>query len=98
MTYNDYPFEEIEPSVKEHLRNGCAVFQKFTCEHCGQRLTIPESGVLYKQASCDKCNQVTQIKACNYMLIKSLSGTPIDVARKEVQDTIDPMVKGRGIR
>lgn len=73
MSDVDYPFEECAKSAQELMRRGWTIHQKFTCEKCGQRLTIEEPNVFYTKGSCDKCGHVTDIKAkgCNYAAIWS---------------------------
>jgi hypothetical protein len=58
------------------MNDGWTVYQKFTCENCGQRLTIHEPNVFYAAGTCDKCNHVTDIakNGCNYLL----SSTPVE--------------------
>jgi len=67
---NDYPFYEIAVAVKEYAEKGFSCYQKFTCSACGQRLTMEEPNVLYKEGHCDKCGHITNIEkqGCNYML------------------------------
>ncbi len=71
IKYNDYPLEEIGEAVEGHLAAGHDVYQKFSCEECGNRLTMEESGIFYEQGKCDKCGHVTDLTktGCNYMVI-----------------------------
>lgn len=81
---NDYPLEEIVKAAAEIIKTGdFMVLQKFSCEHCGQRLTISEPNKIYTEGTCDKCGKVTDIRkhGCNYVL---LSDNPVmrDVVRR----------------
>lgn len=69
-TYTDYPFWEVAAKAKELTEQGIKVYQKFSCEHCGQRLGIDEPGVFHKTGTCDQCGKVTDIekRGCNYMV------------------------------
>jgi hypothetical protein len=70
----DYPLDEILAEADRLIAQGAKVYQKFTCAGCGQRLTIEEPNVFYKSGTCDKCNVITTIKTCNYMVIWSDRG------------------------
>jgi hypothetical protein len=49
--YQDFPFSEICEAVKEHADNGLRCYQKFTCEQCGQRLTMDVPNVVYQEGT-----------------------------------------------
>ena len=70
----DYPLKEIEATLRKRLAEGYSFHQKFTCEHCGQRLTVEEENVLLEEGGCDQCGGITNIKkkGCNYMLLKTI--------------------------
>lgn len=67
----DYPFNEIKAAVEDLSAKGWECYQKFTCERCGQRLTMDEPNTLYKTGSCDQCGHITNIakNGCNYLLV-----------------------------
>lgn len=69
--YNDYPWNEILEAMHERIAAGYDFYQKFSCEKCGQRLTMPEKNIMYEHGICDQCGHETDIKArgCNYKLI-----------------------------
>lgn len=73
--YNDFPFDEVLAQVQEHIRKGHTIFQKFTCDTCGQRLTMEMPNKLYYEGNCDNCGDTTNIKerGCNYLLMMGLS-------------------------
>ena len=72
---NDYPFQEIVAAVDKLAAKGALCYQKFTCEKCGERLTMDEPNVLYKTGTCDKCGHVTNIEknGCNYQVMFSVA-------------------------
>lgn len=67
----DFPFDEVIQKANKSVCDGHAVFQKFTCENCSNRLTIEEPNRFYETATCDKCHHETNIKerGCNYVLV-----------------------------
>jgi hypothetical protein len=70
--YNDYPIEQCAEKAEQYIRNGARIYQKFTCEKCGQRLTMDEPNVFYETGDCDQCGHVTDIRknGCNYMMVQ----------------------------
>ncbi len=70
---HDYPLEEICEAVLEHIKRGATAYQKFSCEKCGERLTIEEPNKFYTEGHCDKCDHVTDLTkhGCNYLLATS---------------------------
>lgn len=71
VTYNDYPFEQVCKRVKELADQGHRCYQRFICEHCGQKLHMEEANKFFMEGNCDQCGKTTNIKArgCNYLLI-----------------------------
>jgi hypothetical protein len=67
--YGDLPFEEAYRRAKYWISQGCIIFQKFTCEKCGQRLTMEMPNVFYRAGSCDKCGHITQIDKCGFIVM-----------------------------
>jgi hypothetical protein len=68
----DYPLQECAEAAAKYIEHGGTVFQKFTCEKCGQRLRIDEPNKFFPSGSCDFCGHVTNIekRGCNYALIR----------------------------
>lgn len=66
--FNDYPFAEVVSKAEALAKAGHEVYQKFTCDGCGSRLTMEKANEFYETGTCDKCNVVTQIKRCNMMV------------------------------
>jgi hypothetical protein len=84
----DFPFDEILDKVCEIIEQGdYLVLQKFTCEHCGQRLTMDVANKIFAEGGCDKCGKMTNIekRGCNYTLI---SNTP--EMRKLIEQLQEP--------
>ena len=78
---NNYPIEECVREAEKILAKNpdkVSIYQKFTCENCKQRLTMPDANVFHNSGTCDQCGHVTLIRKCNYMIVaKELSGTDI---------------------
>jgi hypothetical protein len=70
MMFRDYPFADCATKAEALANAGHEVFQKFTCDGCGSRLTIDEPNVFHETGTCDKCRVVTDIKrkGCNYLV------------------------------
>jgi transposase-like protein len=68
--YKDFPIEECVKRVDERiLPIGGYVHQKWTCQHCGERMTSEERNTFYQASKCGECGGITIIKECNYMAI-----------------------------
>jgi len=65
--YNDIPLELALERAEWWIDRGFVVHQKFTCENCGNRLTIEEPNKFFAKGSCDKCGYVTEIKKCGFI-------------------------------
>ena len=67
----DLPFVEIADQMQRHMLDGWDVFQKFTCANCGQRLTMAEPNMMWKEGDCDQCGHVTDIvkQGCGYSVV-----------------------------
>ena len=70
----DFPLHECVATVDELRAKDptIRVFQKFTCSHCQTRLTMAEPNTFFSQGTCDKCGATTEIRECNYMLLRAL--------------------------
>jgi hypothetical protein len=68
---SDHPLSEIIKSVNEVIAKGGVTFQKFTCQGCGNRLTIEEPNKFYTSGTCDNCGTLTDIEkhGCNFVVI-----------------------------
>lgn len=67
----DYPFYDVLAEAERLFKKGHDVYQKFTCSHCGNRLTIDVPNSFHKEGHCDSCGHMTNIEAqgCNYMVV-----------------------------
>jgi hypothetical protein len=76
---SDHPLMEVAKSVEATLAKNprAAVFQKFTCQACGARQTMPDANVLYLSGLCDECQEETPIErnGCNFILFQQIGGT-----------------------
>lgn len=70
-TYKSYPFYEVARAVQGEIARGRWVLQKFSCQHCGNRLTMSDANVFYTYGTCDKCQGYTNIEqaGCNFSLL-----------------------------
>jgi len=66
--YNDYPIDDCLQTAQPYIDSGATVHQKFTCQHCKSRQTMETPNVFYRSGHCEKCNGITIITKCNYML------------------------------
>ena len=85
--YNDYPLSEIAEAVERLAGKGWECYQKFTCEKCGERLTMEPANTLYTSGKCDKCGHLTDIKknGCNYLAVGRNKGVH-DLSRDQRGD------------
>jgi hypothetical protein len=74
---SDHPLAELEASAEVWMRQGAKIFQKFTCDACGDRVTIMEENRLFTHGRHDECpvqdGYITdlRIKGCNYMVMQA---------------------------
>jgi len=50
---------------------GAEIYQKFTCEKCQERQTIPEANQWHTHATCEECKHLTDIykAGCGFALL-----------------------------
>lgn len=72
-SFENFPFHEVVTGARKRMADGWTIFQKFSCEKCMQRLTMPEPNIFFTIGNCDKCGHVTDILAsgCNIMAVRS---------------------------
>lgn len=73
--YNDYPIEECAATVEAKAREfpgQITIYQKWTCQHCGARITMNEPNKFFRSGHCEDCGNHTLIAKCNYMLLASM--------------------------
>ena len=73
----DYPLEELEPEMRRLIdEEGAAVYQKWTCDACGERVTAGTPNQLTTHGRHDECpvqdGYITdlRVKGGNYMVIR----------------------------
>jgi len=44
------------------------LFFKFTCEHCGARVTFNDRNMLYEEGECCQCGKKTEVLFAGYSL------------------------------
>lgn len=66
----DHPFYEVADKADEVINAGGTVYQKFTCERCGNRLTMETANTFFKKGDCDNCGHTSDIEknGCNYLV------------------------------
>lgn len=71
MTHPDFDFDQIIKRASELIEAGCTVHQKFTCQQCGNRLTMETPNKFYKEGTCDRCGYTSNIEesGCNYLVV-----------------------------
>jgi hypothetical protein len=67
----DFPFDEVLATVRDLIRHGNTIYQKWTCGECGRRCAMNEPNRLFEEGECEHCGYVTNIKqtGCNYRLV-----------------------------
>lgn len=70
----DYPREEIlrraDHAVKRYREQGLGAdaYFKFTCAHCGERVTFVEPNALYESGECVACGKITEVVEAGFAL------------------------------
>jgi len=71
-TYKNYPIETCARTIEGILRQhpGSAIYQKWTCDGCGRRITGNTPNKLFEFGHCEDCGHTTDLKrtGCNYTL------------------------------
>jgi len=69
MLPHNHPFDEVVKTANQMIKEGFTVYQKFTCIHCENRLTMEEPNIFFEAGTCDKCGKETNIRetGCNYL-------------------------------
>ena len=69
----DLPLVECAEMAAAMIEQGATIYQKFTCECCGQRLTMDVPNTFYRTGTCDKCGKTTTIKFCGLLSITGVT-------------------------
>jgi len=64
----DIPIAEARRQALELNAKGINCYQKFTCEKCGNRLTMDDANIFHDNGRCDACGHVSPITHCGYMV------------------------------
>jgi len=66
----DYSIEKCVEDAQKLIDQGADVYQKFTCDQCGNRLGMETPNVFYTTGTCDNCGHTTDIskRGCGYMV------------------------------
>lgn len=85
----DVPFADAVYGANQKIKKGFDVYQKWWCEYCGARQTMPTRNHFYAQGICEECGRTTNIVAngCNYMACIS---TNMD----ELRQIVDSAMRG----
>jgi hypothetical protein len=67
----DYPLLECLETMNLLVLKGVTVYQKWTCEKCGDRVTANKPNTITRHGHHEECGHVTDlsVKGCNYMAI-----------------------------
>jgi hypothetical protein len=72
--YKDYPFAECAAVADQQIKDGATIYQKWTCDGCGRRVTANNPNFFTVKGHCEHCDTITDVaaKGCNYSLMKKL--------------------------
>jgi len=68
---HDIPFDEACVKAQCLILLGATIHQKFWCENCKVRQTIPTPNVFYAKGQCEECNHISDLQknGCGFMLM-----------------------------
>lgn len=64
----DHPINECVERAGPFINLGHRIFQKWTCQHCGDRQMMEKPNTFFRSGTCGKCGEVSIIEKCNYLL------------------------------
>ncbi|HET7110244.1 MAG TPA: hypothetical protein VFI41_05195 [Gemmatimonadales bacterium] len=76
MTYYDGDLYTVAKEAEVHVQAGETVYQKWTCEACGERVTASNPNAFTTMGKHDECpvddGHITdlRVKGCNYMAVR----------------------------
>lgn len=82
--FHDAPLEQLAESANKIIADGGLVFQKWTCESCGERVTSTTPNVFCLSMAHD----VTQTPTGNYAVVASMSKGGDEVLRQLLGDEL----------
>lgn len=74
LKYRDFPIAECAAACDKLIKDGATIYQKWTCDGCGRRITANNPNTFTVEGHCEDCGHVTNIaaKGCNYLLIQTI--------------------------
>ena len=71
---NDHPFKEVADTAHRKILDGWTIFQKFTCQGCGARITIDIPNSFFAIGHCQECGHFSDllIHGCNYLAVRGV--------------------------
>ena len=79
---SDIPIKEAREQALELNAKGINCYQKFTCQKCGNRLSMEDANIFYDSGKCDACGHVSPITQCGYMV--HARGASVETLMKEM--------------
>lgn len=71
--YNDYPLEQLVAQADELIAEGATVYQKWTCDACGERVMSNEANIFHTEMHHEDCvvdpGHLTKTPTGNYLVI-----------------------------
>lgn len=55
----DLSYEDAVEMANKVAESGAQVYFKFTCEHCGERVSFQEANSIYEAGECAACGKIT---------------------------------------
>jgi hypothetical protein len=73
-TFKDYPLKECVEACEKIVAEGGTVYQKWTCDGCGGRITGNNPNTFTLKGHCEDCDFTTDllVKGCNYLVMYSV--------------------------
>jgi hypothetical protein len=73
MAISDLPFDECCKRAEAATKRGMTIFQKWTCDGCGDRVTANTPNKFTTQGLHEDCGFITDIKkkGCGFMALFS---------------------------
>jgi hypothetical protein len=69
MTYKNYPLDVCVKAADKLIEQGAAIYQKWSCSHCGSRQTMDVQNTFFRSGICEDCSKTSPITHCNYTAV-----------------------------